>query len=170
VNAISILLVSLLGFSAATAQNDRWSIDHNVSGLYGLGASDTTVFRGELVVVGEIGAGRGAFVDHIARWDGTRWRGFPGPIQQTLQYPYFESLNCCTVFQNELIVGGHFSSIGSLTAFHVARWDGTSWSTFGSGLVGFGEVQALAVYNGELYAGGSFNTNSGLDGIAKWNG
>jgi trimeric autotransporter adhesin len=74
------------------------------------------------------------------------------------------------VFQNELIVGGHFSSIGSLTAFHVARWDGTSWSTFGSGLVGFGEVQALAVYNGELYAGGSFNTNSGLDGIAKWNG
>lgn len=166
-----LCLLTLLSLTTpALAQNDRWSLDNNVPGVTGLGINDTTVFRGELVVVGEIGAGRGAFVDHIARWDGSRWRSFPGPIQQTLQYPYFEGLNCCTVFQNELIVGGQFTSIGSLTASHIARWNGTTWSTFGNGLFGFGEVQALAVYNNELYAAGSFDTTSGIRGIARWNG
>ncbi|MBK8099359.1 MAG: hypothetical protein IPK26_19795, partial [Planctomycetes bacterium] len=155
---------------SASAQNDRWSRDFSRPGLSGLGINDITVFAGEPYAVGEVGAGRGAFVDHVGRWDGAQWRALPGTFQQTAQYPYFEGVNCSIVFQNELIVGGHFTSVGSTTAWHVARWNGTTWSSFGSGLIGFGEVQALAVYNGELYAGGSFNTNSGIVGIARWNG
>ncbi|MBP6335166.1 MAG: T9SS type A sorting domain-containing protein, partial [Bacteroidia bacterium] len=50
-------------------------------------------------------------------------------------------------------------------------WDGTSWSTVGSGFP-YANVYALAIYNNELYAGGYFLMADGnpANHIAKWNG
>ena len=46
----------------------------------------------------------------------------------------------------------------------VCKWDGTNWTSLGSLT---GSVNALAVYKGELYAGGMLYS---LNNIAKWNG
>ena len=47
---------------------------------------------------------------------------------------------------------------------------GSSWRPFGAGLDN--DVYALAIYNGELIAGGSFTTAGGttVHHIARWNG
>jgi hypothetical protein len=63
-------------------------------------------------------------------------------------------------------------------ANHIARWDGSSWSALGSGLSGESvpgngtRVDALAVYNGALYVGGSFSDAGGVpvSGVARWDG
>jgi len=54
--------------------------------------------------------------------------------------------------------------------FHIAKWNGTTWSPLGAGLNG--DVYALAVFNNELYAGGAFTKAGGttVNYIAKWNG
>src|SRR5262249_13388147 len=69
-----------------------------------------------------------------------------------------------------LYVGGSFNVIGTAIAGSVAKWDGTNWSSLGSGVGG--SVRALALDSaGNLYAGGAF-TNIGLQAtnVAKWNG
>jgi hypothetical protein len=56
----------------------------------------------------------------------------------------------------------------------VARWDGASWSSLGSGLDG--TVRALAVFDdgsgAALYATGTFTTAGGVpaNNIARWDG
>jgi trimeric autotransporter adhesin len=72
----------------------------------------------------------------------------------------------------DVYVGGDFTTVGNLVANHIAKWNGTAWSTLGTGL-GNGNVYALAVAaNGDLYVGGSF-TQAGTAaayGMARWNG
>lgn len=71
-----------------------------------------------------------------------------------------------TSFNGNIIAGGAFASAGGVSATNVAMWNGTGWQAMSSGLDG--EVLALAVYNNELYAGGTFTSPSNY--IAKWNG
>lgn len=76
-------------------------------------------------------------------------------------------------YGTDLYAGGFFTTIGGLTSNGIARWNGTSWSSVGSGVTGASsQVQCLAVYGGELYAGGSFYTMNGITAhyIAKYNG
>ncbi|TVQ51547.1 MAG: hypothetical protein EA377_12360, partial [Phycisphaerales bacterium] len=73
-----------------------------------------------------------------------------------------------------LYAGGSFSSAGGVTAYAIARWDGSSWSPLGTGMNG--PVEALTVFDDgfgpALYAGGWFTTAGGVEvnGIAKWDG
>ncbi|MHC4160280.1 MAG: hypothetical protein ACYSSO_14540, partial [Planctomycetota bacterium] len=55
-----------------------------------------------------------------------------------------------------LIAGGEFTVAGDVLANFIAAWDGNSWQPLGSGMNN--RVYALAVYDGELIAGGSFTT------------
>ena len=73
-------------------------------------------------------------------------------------------------------VGGNFTSVGTVPATNIAKWDGSAWSPLGSGLSGGGPyeplVAALVVSGTNLYAGGYFTTAGGVpaNGIAKWDG
>jgi hypothetical protein len=71
-----------------------------------------------------------------------------------------------------LVVGGTFDAAGTTLCRNVAVWNGTSWSALGEGLVGLteGRVNALAVYNGELYAAGDFTLSGGtvVNRVARW--
>ncbi len=80
------------------------------------------------------------------------------------------SVYALTVFNGKLIVGGSFTQAGGASANYIAQWDGTSWSTFGSGMGGI--VRCLTVYNSNLIAGGEFTTAGGGSApyIAQWNG
>lgn len=58
----------------------------------------------------------------------------------------------------ELVVGGEFSSAGSAACTNLAAWDGISWRALASGATALsGPVHALAIHNGTLYVGGSFD-------------
>ena len=75
----------------------------------------------------------------------------------------------------ELIAGGAFQTSGGLLTRGIARWNGTGWVGFGSGIAGgqYGSVNALAVLpNGDLLAAGDFTSISGTaaNHIARWNG
>jgi hypothetical protein len=75
-----------------------------------------------------------------------------------------------TLFNNELIAAGQFTTAGGTSANRVAKWNGTTWSPLGEGTDA--RINALAVYNNELIAGGQFLTAGGIicNYIAKWNG
>lgn len=71
----------------------------------------------------------------------------------------------------DLIVGGRFLDAGGIAANRIARWNGSTWSTFGGGLDG--EVVALrALANGDVIAGGNFINSGGVttNCIARWDG
>ena len=75
-----------------------------------------------------------------------------------------------TVYDNQLIAGGFFTTAGSVSADFIASWDGTSWSALGSGMNN--RVRVLIVHNSKLIAGGDFTTAGGVSAnyIASWNG
>jgi hypothetical protein len=81
-----------------------------------------------------------------------------------------------TVYNGDLIVGGIFDTAGTVRARRIARWNGTNWSPLGNGtgggLIGLGIVRCLTVYNGDLIAGGYFDSAGAVfaRGIARWNG
>ncbi len=84
------------------------------------------------------------------------------------------------VFQGQLFVGGFLSSFAgirnSIAAKGIAAWNGSAWSTVGSGSSTSvnNQVFALAVYGDQLIAGGDFTAVSGSNAaanrIAAWNG
>ncbi|MCP4545223.1 MAG: T9SS type A sorting domain-containing protein [bacterium] len=60
-----------------------------------------------------------------------------------------------------------------MDANNIAIWDGSNWSTFGTGCTGhMARVRALAVYNGDLIVAGDFEQIDGnpISTIARWDG
>jgi len=80
----------------------------------------------------------------------------------------------------DLYAAGWFTRANGLSVNHVARWDGSSWTSVGGGMASAppssSVVDCLAVFDSgggdELYAGGRFDTAGGVPAvnIAKWNG
>jgi len=71
----------------------------------------------------------------------------------------------------DLLVGGRFTSAGGIPASRIARWNGASWSTVGSGMND--AVRAIAVMpNGNVVAGGAFTVAGGVPSAywAQWTG
>ena len=83
-----------------------------------------------------------------------------------------------TNYNGDLIVAGEFDSIGGISAHNIAKWNGTQWSALSSGFkikASYSNtlsVNSILVYNGDLYAGGQFDTAGGMpaNNIAKWDG
>jgi len=70
-------------------------------------------------------------------------------------------VNTLTFNNNNLYVGGNFSSAGDISAQDFAIYNGTRWSTlpgstFNDG--GDGEISTILVNNNNVYVGGSFTT------------
>ena len=119
-----------------------------------------------------LGAG-GISAPSIARWDGTSWSalGAPGSGANA-------TILALCVFDDgsgpALYAGGQFVTIGGVSAAHVARWDGASWSNLGAGTNAV--VNALCVFDDgsgpALFAGGNFTSAGGAPAhaIAKWDG
>jgi hypothetical protein len=101
-----------------------------------------------------------AVPQHLARWDGARWRALgDGGLGAALDGP----VHALTFAGGALYAGGEFKTAGGAPAASVARWDGARWSALGEGLSG--TVWALASRGNELYAGGEFP-----QGVARWDG
>lgn len=134
------------------------------------------VFEGDVYVGGEFTQVGGVPANHLARWDGNAW----SPVGSGGGNGVDASVWALAVFGGDLIVGGGFVEVNvgaPLPANRLARWNGSSWSTIGSGGGnGFnGTVLSLAVSGSDLYATGDFSVanlgaNIQANRIARWNG
>ncbi|HLC39160.1 MAG TPA: PKD domain-containing protein [Patescibacteria group bacterium] len=129
------------------------------------------VYNGKMILGGEFTSVSGVSANRIISWDGITWTALGtgltgGPFGGNW-------VNDLTIYNSGLVVGGQFGTAGGVTANKIANWNGSTWSTFGSGIGNqYSSVATVEVYHGNLYAGGGFRTAGGLtvNGIAKWNG
>ncbi len=80
-------------------------------------------------------------------------------------------VHSAAVYDNELYVAGYFDSIGGIPANHIAKWDGITWRTVGTG-IDHTDILSMVEYGNELYVGGNFDLAGGVPvhNLARWNG
>jgi len=125
------------------------------------------VHDGELIAAGWFDTAGGTPANNIARWDGSQWQAIGAGISGDV----FSLL----VHDGDLFAGGAFDTAGGTTASNIARWDGQAWHSLGTGTTGGyfdGLVFGLAAFEGDLVAGGAFDTAGGVtaNNIARWDG
>jgi trimeric autotransporter adhesin len=102
-------------------------------------------------------------------WDHLGDRGTPGSDSLNLV------ANALEVTPGALYVGGKFTDAGGIPdADRIATWNGSNWNAVSSTAeqIDNGEVFAIAVVGGKVYAGGVFTNagTSGADNLAVWDG
>jgi hypothetical protein len=128
-----------------------------------------TVHNGELIAAGSFTMAGSTPANRIARWNGTIWQEMGNGFA-------LKTVHSLASYRNELVAGGEFIASGATTISRIARWNGTEWLPLGTGMgtltIASAMVQTLAVFDGELFAGGSFTTADGNEAkyIARWNG
>lgn len=85
------------------------------------------------------------------------------------------AINCSIVYQGELVVAGGFTQVGSLLANNIAAWDGSSWSTLGTGFPSSGTsaIEDIIIQHDSLFVVGSEVDGGGLvisTKVAVWDG
>ena len=112
----------------------------------------------------------------VAKWNGTAWSSLGVGMSKSMAYYGGGGVYALATASNgDVYAGGNFIQAGGGTATNVAKWNGTVWSSLGTGAGNGvnGAISALVVTGGgELYAGGGFTQAGGMlaNGIAKWNG
>lgn len=121
----------------------------------------------------------------VARFDGASWTTLPGEFAlSSTGSPTIlalESADDDGSGQNELFVGGRFTSISGVPAVDVARFDGASWSQLGTGLGGIHGNASVALLQrlpspagvaDRVVVGGAFFDAGGLSAyrLATWEG
>jgi hypothetical protein len=145
-------------WNGSTWQNLQQGTDGEVNAF--------TVFSGSLVVGGNFDQAGGNNAKNIASWNGSSWSAYGGGLTGS-----GDRVNAVTVFNGNLVAGGRFD-INSNDDINVARWTGSTWAAFNNNKFE-ADVQALRVFNNELYVGGKFLNVGNINGtkyITKWNG
>ena len=156
----------------------NWS---SIGGLFGYGGYVMEVFDDgtgpALVVGGTFDRAGNLLVRNIAKWDGASWSPLGSGVGGTgLQFG--QGVFALEIFDDgggpALYAGGRFGQAGSMPANSIARWNGSSWSPLGSGVLG--SVLALQVFDDgsgpALFVGGQFAVAGSVlaTNIAKWDG
>ena len=136
-------------------------------------------YKGDLFAGGAFSSFDGnATIGTLARWNGSQWQ----PVAQFLNRAGTGAGSIYTLVTDGvyLYAGGNFASVDGLSADNIARWDGSTWTAFGSGLCcgnfGVEAVNGIAVNGSEVYATGDFYQSEGnppltaLGGVARWDG
>lgn len=108
--------------------------------------------------------------NRVAKWDGATWSTLGAGIDGSNT-----TVLALAVDGTNLYVGGQFRSAGGVAANNIARWNGSEWNALGDGPangVQGSAVNALAVWRGQLFVGGSFTNAGGVPvaGLARWDG
>ncbi len=132
----------------------------------GSGAGPQLIAGGDFTTAGGVAASR------LAAWTGSAWSSFA--TGATSAVAALVAADQWEGAERKLFVGGSFAAVGDLYAYRVAGWNGSSWSTLGSGLNQ--PVFALTVFDdgggSALFAAGQFEAAGSAiaRNIAKWNG
>ncbi|MBF9224278.1 T9SS type A sorting domain-containing protein [Hymenobacter ruricola] len=115
--------------------------------------------------------------NRLAKWNGTAWNNVGGATALGLDSQVYA---VAVAPNGDVYVGGNITQAGGVAVNRIAKWNGTAWSTLGTGAANgvrasgsLAIVEALLVArNGDVYVGGTFDTAGGVaaEGIAKWNG
>jgi hypothetical protein len=137
--------------------------------------------NGSLYAGGGFDSASGKPAAHIAQWNGVSWTSLGSGLGRKNPSRVIHSI----VFDKKgnLFVSGDFDSAGGQPAAHVAKWDGAQWGPLGGGMrsvrdnfgypSGGEAVKSLLLdNNGNLYAGGAFDTAGSVSAhnIARWDG
>ncbi|MEE8146305.1 MAG: hypothetical protein V3T24_01775, partial [Longimicrobiales bacterium] len=142
--------------SVATFDGASWAAVGSGLGFDGW-VEEAVIWNDDIVVTGgQFTTAGSQYVGGPAIFDGTDWEGL-GDFSQISG-----SVETAIVFEGDLVIAGDFSSVDGTPVSDVARFDGTQWTAIGSNPLCCG-VSALAVYQGQLYAGG-------VGGVSRWNG
>lgn len=118
----------------------------------------------------------GAPASRVAKWDGSAWSALGSGLTGT-STPYASALLVHDDGQGggpALHVTGVFTSAGGIPASRIARWDGSSWSALGAGILG--EGSALVAHDegqgSVLFVGGGMKQagSATAHGVARWDG
>jgi hypothetical protein len=127
------------------------------------------VYNGVLYAGGDFTFSGNVPLHYIAAWNGTSWHstGFSLYYASPLDYSFVHTM---TVINGKMYISGGFDrALSGSTILHctgIASYDGISIDTLSGGLPGK-EVEAIALYNGQLYAGGGQILN--VSYIANYN-
>lgn len=130
-----------------------------------------TVYNNALYLGGRFDTVGGIPATNIAKWDGSSWTAVGAGLGVARNTVAADSdlVISLSVYNNMLVAGGAFSDASGLSVNNVAAWNGSTWSTLGSGVNG--GVQTMVNYQNDLYAS-LINTNAGQNTyfISKWDG
>ncbi|MEW5799904.1 MAG: LamG-like jellyroll fold domain-containing protein [Bacteroidota bacterium] len=107
----------------------------------------------DLYVGGSFTTAGDSSANYIAKWDGTMWSPLSSGMSIDLGTPEVLTLISHSGY---IYAGGSFTSAGGVSAYDIAKWDGSNWSSLGSSLNGI--TRAFASDGSNLYIGGDFNT------------
>ena len=131
----------------------------------GWGAYNSIIYNNDLFIAGNFENTQNPSISDMTYLHNSTWLPIGNGIQSS-----FGTVNCFTIFQNKLVIGGTFQTSWGDPGNSIMMWDGTNLTQLGSGLNG--DVFDMVVYNNELYVGGSISSTSGVYGscLQKWNG
>lgn len=125
------------------------------------------IYGDTLYITGQFETINGINSPRIIKYDGANFH----PVDPDI--PFDHSIASVEIYQDELYVGGSFSSEDS-TLHDLAKWTGSDWVNVGEAefLGPFTGISDMVVYNGELVVAGLFTASEGAPGnsIGAWNG
>jgi PKD repeat protein len=136
---------SIVRWDGAAWQAVGGGVDH-VGGSY-TEVHAMAVYDGELIVAGDFTLAGDVRANNIARWNGTRW----APLGDGFPYIVY----ALAVYDGKLIAGSQ-------------AWDGTHWTAMADGGPP-GNILSMAVFEGQLFAGGSSHPHLGRWDGSRWN-
>ncbi len=172
--------------SAWTALGSGIPGQFNSHGFNGCCANVHSIAAGvsgsSVIIAGNFVTAGGQIVESIADYSGGVWQSLAGGIANAgcvdCAYVVYTTARAGSAASGPIYAAGTFDLAGGNPAAKVARWDGQSWSALGTGIgAATGDpfpavVQALATFQGSLYAAGTFTRAGSIEtrGIARWNG
>jgi hypothetical protein len=125
------------------------------------------VYQGAVVAGGQFSIAGGVPADGVARWTGSGW----DPMFDINSFSH--NIQALAVDGEVLYIAGSFGGLASAPG-GVIRWDGAALHTLQSGVGVLSQTswsaQTLALYNGELIVGGTFDLANGQPSarFARW--
>lgn len=164
----------------ALAKWDGTNWSASPGGVFGGLVKDFTLFDDgtgpALIVGGSFSSVGGVSAMNIAKWDGSIWSPLGAGLEGSVFGGVFFGPRDLVVYNDgngdALYAGGHFTSAGGVATTQVAKWDGSGWSSLGSGVIG--PVLGLATYDDgtgdALYVGGGIGSviDSQDSNLGKW--
>lgn len=131
----------------------------------------------QLVAGGSFTIASGKTVDRIALWDGAEWQALATGLDAGVLDVTTWDPDGGGPLNDEIIAVGGFQMAGTTVVNCVARWNGTQWQAFGTGINGV--VDSVTILDldgpggnaGTIILGGNFTEATGAPGnyVAMWN-
>lgn len=159
------IVVAVREIFSAVEHVHRWNgVAWSLLGTVGGGNLMTlsTLLNGDVLAVGGFTSIGGVPLQHLARWNGTTWSVYT-------QSPIAGGYPIAAVLPNGDVV---FGGLTLTYAPFLMRFNGSMWSTFGTGL-NWGPKSLAGLQNGDVIAAGGGITSAGgvpVMNVARWNG